>query len=102
MNDCKLPLIPVRLQRLHGWMECEPPIEIDAAVGFARLRHRQSGPQIEIGLFKEWRDDVQPIGGAALKYRDYDFLAAAAVRTLLCGPNQPGRSEANSREGDCR
>ena len=63
-------------------MKTEEPVEIDRGIRCCegRPRHRDRGTQPVIRLLTERHDDVERVGGAALKETDQDLAASVAQR----------------------
>ena len=74
-------------------MQGKAPIQIDAAIILARLRHGNCGPHLVIEFFEEWNDHVQTVGGAALEDRYQDFTFPAILRGCT---QKPGRRSAQA------
>jgi hypothetical protein len=89
VDDGELLLVPQRLQRLECRVESEAAVEVDRALGPARLRDRNGGAELVISLVREWGDHVQPVGRAALENRDQDF--ALGLRGRGGAPEPHGR-----------
>src|SRR5690242_9069689 len=102
MNDCKLPAIPKRLQRLKRWMQGKATIQIDAAVFFTRWQHGNRWPHVVIRFLKEWCHYIQTVGCAALKDGDQNLTPAAGLSSQRRRLQQPGRRKADSGDSDAR
>ena len=63
VNDRQMALVVERLERRKGWMQAEEAIEIDDLV----LRDRDGGTHRVVVLFFVGDDNVESVGGSALK-----------------------------------
>src|SRR6187397_1474748 len=100
MNNRQLAAVPHRLQRLQGWMQRKPAIEIEAAVRFAWLRYGDARTKLVVPRLEERHDHIQAVGGAALKDGDQDLAARLALRALRGGAQQPLRCGSGTSKHD--
>ena len=100
MNNRQLAAVPHRLQWLQGWMQRKPAIEIETAVRLARLRDGDARTKLVVPRLEERHDDVQAVGGAALKDGDQDLAAGLSLSALRGGAQQPRRRGAGGAKDD--
>src|SRR5262245_7594307 len=89
--------LPERLQRLQRRMQAEAAVEIDRAVLLARWLNGDRRTQLVVPLLEMRHDDVQAIGGAALKDGDQDLALGLA---WTGSANQPRWRGTHSGNGD--
>src|SRR4051812_4472420 len=78
MDDCQVPLVPQRLERVHRGMQSEEAVEIDRRklrAGGTRNGNRRTHSVVRLLTVRHY--EVQTIGSAALEQHDQAFLARA-------------------------